>query len=178
MPQAAGPPAEGSHRLGALARVGHDNAYHALAGRHEGIVRQAADVALAKDRDSRYATRPGLVHGHAHRPLGDHVAEAPVAIYAGSVGGLAGHLEGSAGHDVSLANTVYVYGNLDHPVGVVAHQIGLHQVKGDRIGLLFAGTHSLEDMIAHLPQIFVGENRHRPTPYSTSAPALGAGQSL
>ena len=106
-------------------------------------------MALAVDGDGSDAVGTGLVYGHAHGPLGDHEAEAPVAVDDGGTGGLALHYEGCAGDDVTDVYALGVGGNLNDAVGVVAAKVGLDQVPGYGFGLGVGRALGAVDVVGH-----------------------------
>ena len=161
--QLAGASAEGGDVLGSRAGVGGNQANHALGGGHGGVVAQPPDVALTVDGDGGDAVGAGLVDGHAHGALGDHEAEAPVAVDDGGAGGLALHHEGRAGDDVADVNALGVGGNLDDAVGVMAAQVGLDQVPGHRFGLGIGRALGSVDVVGDFLQIFSGKDGHSGT---------------
>ena len=146
--------------LGGRAGVGGNQSNHALGGGHGRVVAQPSDVALAVDGDGGDAVGAGLVYRHAHGALGDHEAEAPVAVDDGSAGGLALHHEGRAGDDVADVDALGVGGNLDDAVGVVADQVGLDQVLGHRLRLGVGRALGAVYVVGHFLQVLGGKDGH------------------
>ena len=109
------------------------------------------------------AVGASLVYRHPHGALGDHEAEAPVAVDDGGAGGLALHDEGRAGDDVANVDAVGVGRNLDDTVGVVAAQVGLDQVRGYHLGLGLRGALGAIDVVGRLVQVFWRKNGHNET---------------
>ncbi len=127
---------------------------------HGGIVAQPADVALIVDCDSGHAVGLSLGYGHLHGSLGHHEAEPPVAVDHRSAGRFPLHLEGSARNDVALVYPVGVDRNIDHSVGVVAHQVGFDDVIGYGCSFFFRGTLGQIHVECGLVKVFVIEDGH------------------
>ena len=176
--QPPGPSPEGRHHLRTSAGVGGYQPDHPLLQRHGCVVSQAADVALVMDGDGPNAVDPGFVYGHAHCPLGDHEAEAPVAVDHRRAGGLPLHHERRAGNNVALVDALDVFGDVNHAVGVVTNQVGFDLVGGDGLRLFVGRALGPENMVSDLMQIVRRENGHNRTPWLITSPSRMRGVGL
>ena len=163
--QLAGPPPEWGHVLGSGAGVGGNHADHALLQRHGWVIAQAPDVALVVDGYGGDAVASGFLDGHAHCPLSHHEPEPPVAVDYRGAGGLFFDSERGARHDVAGVDAVGVGGNLDHAVGIVSRQVGLHEVGRHHFRLRLGGTLGLVNVVGGFMKVIGREYRHGVTSF-------------
>ena len=76
----------------------------------DGIFAQAAYVECTDEADDRDVPVPGLVDGHLHRELGDHVAEGPITGHQGGRRGLDDYLGPCIGHKEAVPDLRHIAG--------------------------------------------------------------------
>ena len=117
-------------------------------------------MALPVDRRRGGALLFPLLDEQAHRPLGNDVAEPPVAVRHERRRRLVDDVERRSGDDVPALDAVDVRGNLDDAVGVVPRKVRPDDVAGDDAGLLPARSGALEQAVGDVLQSVVENGWH------------------
>ena len=153
--------AEGCYGLGRAARIRGDQANHIVLRGDQGIVGQAADMALVIDRGGGDVRGLGLLDQGAHGALGHREAEAPIAVHHHMRRRFALHFIRCAGHDMAALDPVDIGGDGDDAVAVMAGQIGADTAPGDNGGLLGRASGAFQQFFCDGLQAVVGNGRHR-----------------
>ena len=119
-------------------------------------------MALAKHRRGRDIALLGLLDRQPHRPLVDDIAKPPMAVDDGRRRQFLDDDPGRAGHDVTDLDALDIGRDLDHPVRIVADQIGADDVAHDERGLLGGRARREEQRATDLFEAFCGNFRHGP----------------
>ena len=127
--------AEGRDVLRRPAGIGGGKPDHALAHRHHRIGREPPDMALPEHGAGRDIGGLRLLDRQRHRLGVDMETKAPVAVDHGRGRRFLHDGPLRAGHDMAGLDAVDIGRDRDHPVRIMAGEVGVDAADSDRIGL-------------------------------------------
>ena len=144
------------------ARIDEDQPHQAGLRHHMRILAHSTDVARITQRDTGYAVLLCLLYEELRGKDRAHLTEPIVGVHDRSTGMFAHDFR----YRLRINNLLLPHGapilfHAHHAMGIMAVEIGLHQVIGDNPGVIGTTAQSGKKFVANAAQGISGNGRHR-----------------
>ena len=146
--QAAVNAAEWRYLNAQAAGIYEDQADHAGLGNHDGVCSCPADVARPAQRHAPQAVLPRLFYCQIRGQDCAHLPKPTVRVYHRRAGAIAHNFRCSLGINAPFAHGARIFIHAQEAVGIMAVEVGLHQVIGNDFSVVGTTAQSSEEFLA------------------------------